>query len=72
MDNCIFCRIVSGDIPSSKVYEDDEVLAFLDISQATKGHTLVIPKQHVRNVLEMDEDAASTVFSRVPKIARAL
>lgn len=72
MDNCIFCRIVSGDIPSSKVYEDDEVLAFLDISQATKGHTLVIPKQHVRNVLEMNEDAASTVFSRVPKIARAL
>lgn len=72
MDNCIFCRIVSGEIPSSKVYEDDEVLAFLDISQATKGHTLVIPKQHVRNVLEMDEDAASTVFSRVPKIARAL
>ena len=44
MDNCIFCKIISGEIPSSKVYEDDKVLAFLDISQATKGHTLVIPK----------------------------
>ena len=49
MDNCIFCKIISGEIPSSKVYEDDKVLAFLDISQATKGHTLVIPKEHVRN-----------------------
>ena len=53
MDNCIFCKIISGEIPSSKVYEDDKVLAFLDISQATKGHTLVIPKEHVRNILEM-------------------
>ncbi|MBJ8349254.1 HIT family protein [Streptococcus zalophi] len=72
MENCIFCKIVSGDIPSSKVYEDDDVLAFLDISQATNGHTLVIPKKHVRNVLEMDEATAETVFSRVPKLARAI
>ena len=57
MDNCIFCKIISGEIPSSKVYEDDKVLAFLDISQATKGHTLVIPKEHVRNILEMSARA---------------
>lgn len=44
MSDCIFCQIVSGQIPSSKVYEDEEVLAFLDITQVTKGHTLVIPK----------------------------
>ena len=69
MDNCIFCKIISGEIPSSKVYEDDKVLAFLDISQATKGHTLVIPKEHVRNILEMSAETAETVFSRVPKIA---
>ena len=67
MDNCIFCKIISGEIPSSKVYEDDKVLAFLDISQATKGHTLVIPKEHVRNILEMSAETAETVFSRVPK-----
>lgn len=72
MDNCIFCKIISGEIPSSKVYEDDKVLAFLDISQATKGHTLVIPKEHVRNILEMSAKNAETVFSRVPKIARAV
>ena len=65
MDNCIFCKIISGEIPSSKVYEDDKVLAFLDISQATKGHTLVIPKEHVRNILEMSAETAETVFSRV-------
>ncbi|MCY7010019.1 HIT domain-containing protein, partial [Streptococcus vestibularis] len=70
MDNCIFCKIISGEIPSSKVYEDDKILAFLDISQATKGHTLVIPKEHVRNILEMSAETAETVFSRVPKIAR--
>ena len=64
MDNCIFCKIISGEIPSSKVYEDDKVLAFLDISQATKGHTLVIPKEHVRNILEMSAETAETVFSR--------
>ena len=62
MDNCIFCKIISGEIPSSKVYEDDKVLAFLDISQATKGHTLVIPKEHVRNILEMSAETAETVF----------
>ena len=72
MDNCIFCKIISGEIPSSKVYEDDKVLAFLDISQATKGHTLVIPKEHVRNILEMSAETAETVFSRVPKISRAV
>ena len=72
MDNCIFCKIISGEIPSSKVYEDDKVLAFLDISQATKGHTLVIPKEHVRNILEMSAETAETIFSRVPKIARAV
>ncbi|MGT2771582.1 HIT family protein [Streptococcus marimammalium] len=72
MEDCVFCKIVSGDIPSSKVYEDDDVLAFLDITQATDGHTLVIPKKHVRNVLEMDEKTAETFFSRVPKLARAI
>ncbi|MFC5630565.1 MULTISPECIES: HIT family protein [Streptococcus] len=72
MADCIFCNIISGDIPSCKVYEDQEVLAFLDISQTTPGHTLVIPKEHVRNVLEMSESTASSLFKRIPKIARAI
>ena len=53
MADCIFCKIIAGEIPSSKVYEDDQVVAFLDISQVTPGHTLVVPKQHFRNLLEM-------------------
>lgn len=72
MENCIFCSIVQGDIPSSKVYEDEQVLAFLDISQTTSGHTLVIPKKHVRNMLDMDAETASQTFARIPKIARAV
>lgn len=72
MENCIFCNIIAGEIPSCKVYEDDQVLAFLDISQTTKGHTLLVPKEHVRNVLEMSEDTAATLFARLPKLARAL
>ena len=47
--DCIFCKIIKGEIPCYKVYEDDDVLAFLDISQTTKGHTLVIPKKHFDN-----------------------
>ena len=70
MADCIFCKIIAGEIPSSKVYEDDQVAAFLDISQVTPGHTLVVPKQHFRNLLEMDADSASQLFARVPDIAR--
>jgi diadenosine tetraphosphate (ap4A) hydrolase (histidine triad protein, cell-cycle regulation), putative len=70
MADCIFCKIIAGEIPSSKVYEDDQVVAFLDISQVTSGHTLVVPKQHFRNLLEMDADSTSQLFARVPGIAR--
>ena len=70
MADCIFCKIITGEIPSSKVYEDDQVVAFLDISQVTPGHTLVVPKQHFRNLLEMDADSTSQLFARVPDIAR--
>ena len=70
MADCIFCKIIAGEIPSSKVYEDDLVVAFLDISQVTPGHTLVVPKQHFRNLLEMDADSSSQLFARVPDIAR--
>lgn len=72
MSDCIFCKIIAGEIPSSKVYEDEQVLAFLDITQVTKGHTLVVPKQHFRNMLDMDSESSSQLFARIPKIARHL
>lgn len=72
MDDCIFCKIISGEIPSYTIYEDDTVKAFLDISQGTPGHTLVVPKKHVANIFEYDPELASQVFARIPKIARAI
>ena len=72
MENCIFCKIIDQEIPSYKIYEDEKVYAFLDISQATKGHTLVVPKKHVTDIFEYDENLAADLFTRIPKIARAL
>jgi histidine triad (HIT) family protein len=72
MTDCIFCKIINREIPSYPVYEDDEVYAFLDITQTTKGHTLVIPKKHVADLFEYDDVLASSLFSRIPKIARGL
>ena len=72
MTDCIFRKIIAGEIPSYTVYEDDVVKAFLDISQGTPGHTLVVPKKHVKDLFAYDEDLAAAVFSRLPKIARAI
>ncbi len=72
MTDCIFCKIIQGEIPTNKVYEDDDVFAFLDTSQATKGHTLLVPKKHVQDIYEYDSELAASVFSRVPKLAKAL
>jgi len=67
MDDCIFCKIILGQLPSYKVYEDDNYLAFLDISQFTKGHTLVIPKKHYRFVWDVED--ISGYYEVVQKIA---
>ncbi|WNS76772.1 HIT family protein [Bacillus sp. DTU_2020_1000418_1_SI_GHA_SEK_038] len=72
MSNCIFCKIVNGEIPSAKVFENEHVLAFLDISQVTKGHTLVIPKIHNENIFDMNAETARTLFEAVPQIANAI
>lgn len=72
MDNCIFCKIIKGDIPSAKVYEDENVYAFLDISQVTKGHTLVIPKAHHENLFELHPETAGPFFESVQKVAKAI
>ena len=70
MSDCIFCKILAGEIPVAKVYEDEQVLAFLDISQVTPGHTLVVPKEHHCNLLEMDSTSASQLFAKVPLVAQ--
>lgn len=71
---CIFCKIVSGDIPSNKVYEDDKILAFRDINPQAPTHILVIPKEHIASLNEVTEDNVSVVahiFTMIPKIASA-
>ncbi len=70
--DCVFCRILNGEIPSYKVFENDDVLAILDISQATKGHTLIIAKKHYKNLYDIDAAQAGNIFSVVPKIANAI
>ena len=65
---CVFCKIISGEFSSQKIYEDDKVLAILDLSQATEGHTLVIPKKHYQNIFEIDEETYQHLFSVVRKI----
>lgn len=69
MNDCIFCKIVSGQIPVSKIYEDDEVIAFLDIRPINDGHTLVIPKKHVPDFQNLDEDLYLSVMRVAKKIA---
>ena len=62
---CIFCKIIAGEIPSAKVYEDDNFLAILDISQTTYGHTLVMPKKHYDNFLQMPKEEAGQLMELV-------
>ena len=72
MNDCIFCKIVKGEIPAAKVFENEHVLAFLDISQVTKGHTLVIPKVHKENIYELTPEIARNLYEVVPSIANAI
>ena len=71
-DNCIFCKIAAGEIPSYTIYEDDDFKAFMDISPASKGHTILIPKQHADNVFDLDETVASKLLPVAARIAKAL
>ena len=68
-NDCVFCAIAAGEIPSFKVYEDDLVLAYLDINPFTKGHVLVIPKAHSANLLETSDETLAAVIARVKKVA---
>jgi len=69
---CIFCKILSGSIPSYKVYEDDFVFAFLDVYPCSEGHTIVMPKKHIGLFTEMNEKDASDLFCSVNIISKAV
>ena len=74
MENCLFCKIVNGDIPSTKVYEDERVLAFRDIAPQAPTHILVIPKAHIGSAAEITAENSAVVahiFEVIPKIAEA-
>lgn len=71
-EDCLFCKIIDGEIPSAKVYEDDHVYAFIDIGQVTEGHTLVIPKQHAKDIYDLSPETAKELFARIPKLAQAV
>jgi histidine triad (HIT) family protein len=71
-NNCVFCAIAEGEIPSFKIYEDDFVLAYLDINPFSKGHTLVIPKEHSSGLIETSDETLAVLISRVKKVANHL
>jgi histidine triad (HIT) family protein len=72
MDDCIFCSIVDGDIPSHKVYEDEQTYAFLDANPLARGHALVIPKAHHERVDDMPDDLAAAVGRTIARVAPAV
>jgi histidine triad (HIT) family protein len=72
MEGCVFCKMVAGEIPATRIYEDEAVLAFLDIGPISDGHTLVIPKQHCTKVHECPPEVLSAVAARLGKIAKAV
>ena len=70
--DCIFCKIAGGDIPSSTVYEDEQFRVLLDLSPATKGHALILPKQHYANIFEIDENVLRDLIVLAKKVASAM
>ncbi len=70
--NCIFCKIVAGQIPCYKVYEDDRVLSFLDVGPLSRGHTLIVPKRHFLTLDQMPDDLAAACVAVAPRLARAV
>lgn len=72
MKDCIFCKIVNGDIPCMKVYEDDVCLAYLDINPDSDGHTLIIPKKHYKDIYDIPSDTLSHIYETAKKIMNIL
>ncbi len=72
MENCIFCKIIAGKVPSAKVYEDSQSVAFLDINPANKGHCLIVPKTHVQDITHADDATLGHLLPVAKKVAAAL
>ena len=70
--DCIFCKIIKGEIPCSKVFENEKFFAFLDIGPVNKGHTLVIPKKHYKNLLDMPEEELKGYMEAIQKVSKAI
>lgn len=73
MEDCLFCKIIKGDIPSTKVYEDEEILAFRDINPVTPVHVLIIPKKHITSLVDLkpeDEAVVGKIYTAINKIAK--
>ena len=71
-NNCIFCKLANGDIPTNSIYEDDDFKVILDASPATKGHALILPKNHFANLLEIDDDVVAKALPLAKKIANKM
>jgi histidine triad (HIT) family protein len=71
-DGCIFCRIVAGEAEASVAYEDGATLAFMDLAQFARGHTLVVPKRHVRDIFELDGETGAALMEATARVARAV
>lgn len=70
--NCIFCKIIRDEIPSYTIFENEDIKAFLDISQVTKGHTLIIPKKHITNFFDYTKEDSEIYLKYIPMIAQAI
>ena len=68
-DNCIFCKIANGEIPSKTIYEDEDFRTILDLAPATKGHALILPKEHFKDLFELPEETASKVIVMAKRLA---
>ena len=69
--SCIFCSIIAGDAPAEIVFEDDSVMAFMDINPASPGHTLVVPKEHFQDLMDIEPDLAAAVMRVATRVSRA-
>ena len=67
--DCIFCKIAAGENPSRKIYEDNDLIAIMDLSPTSKGHSLIIPKEHYTNIYDIDEEIAGKVMKTAKKLA---
>ena len=71
-ENCIFCKIIAGEIPSTTVYEDEDFKAILDVNPAARGHVIILPKHHADDVFSLEDSQAEKIFPVAKKIATAL